>query len=46
MKAVSVRAREEEGPGIGEQEAAVEQGRLAPAPTPGGVDEHGGEERH
>jgi hypothetical protein len=41
-----VRAREEERPRVGEQEAPVEQWRLAPTSIPGGVDEHRGEKGH
>ena len=41
-----VRAGQEERTGVGQEEAPVEQRRLAAAPAAGGVDEHRGEERH
>jgi len=41
-----VRAGEEQGAGVGQQQAPVEEGGFASAPTPGGVDQYRGEEGH
>ena len=41
-----VRAGQEQRPGIGQQDAPVEQGGLRLAPAPGRIDQHGREEGH
>ena len=41
-----VRAGQKQRPSIGKEQTAIKKRRFAPAPAPGGVDEHRGEEGH